>query len=162
MTGRRGIRRPYFPVDIWLALRMASWSLLLPVLKRLLPIKTLARLMWSEGRRAQSPDREREIVWLSSVVARLRPPSFESNCLERSLLAYRYLAQVNADPHLVIAVSPSENGLVGHAWVTIDNRPVHDSAAAIRPFVSIGEFGARGLLLEGNRERSVDQVKTWA
>ena len=141
---------------------MAGWSLLLPLLKHQLPLKTLTRLMWAEGRRGRSTEREREIVWLSLVVTRLRPRSFRSNCLERSLLAYRFLAQVNADPHLVIAVSPSERGLVGHAWVTVEDRPVHDSAAAISQFVSIAEFGERGRLLEGNHDGSLDRLRTWA
>ena len=141
---------------------MAGWSLLVPLLKRLLPLKALTRLMWSEGRAGRSRAREREIVRLSFVLARLRPPSFRSNCLERSLLAYRFLAQVNADPHLVIAVSGSDRGLVGHAWVTLDDRPVHDSPAEIGEFVPIGEFGARGLLLEGSGDGGLGRLKSWA
>jgi Transglutaminase-like superfamily len=140
---------------------MAAWSLVVPLLKRVLPLKALARLMWTEGRRGRSPRRERDIVRFSFVLARLRPPRFRSNCLERSLLAYRFLAQTDADPHLVIAVSTSESGLVGHAWVTVDDRPVHDSAADVSRFLSIAEFGARGLLLEGSRGEGVGRLKSW-
>jgi hypothetical protein len=168
VTGREGGgvsragRRLPGPTDIWLALRMAGWSLLVPLLKRLLPLKALTRLMWAEGRRVRSPERERQIMRLSFLLARLRPPSFRSNCLERSLLAYRFLAQLNADPRLVIAVSASESGVVGHAWVTVDDRPVHDSAAEIRQFVSIAEFGAKGLLLGGTHEEGLDRLRSWA
>jgi Transglutaminase-like superfamily len=147
--------------DVRLALRMAGWSLLLPLLKRVLPLKKLTRLMWAEGRGGRSLEREREIARLSVVLTRLRPPRFQSNCLERSLLAYRFLSQANVDPHLVIAVSALEDRLVGHAWVTVDGRPVHDSPAEVREFVSVVEFGAEGRALDGGRDESVQQLKSW-
>ena len=141
---------------------MGGWSLLLPVLKHRLPLQALTRLMWTEGRRGRSPEREDEIVRLSSVLTRLRPPRFRSNCLERSLLAYRFLAQIDADPHLVIAVTTSQSGLLGHAWVTLDDVPIHDSAVDIDHFVPVGEFGARGLLLAGDRDGRIGRLKSWA
>jgi hypothetical protein len=140
---------------------MGGWSLFLPLLKRLVPLQTLARAMWTDPRWGRSPKLECDIVRFSFVLARLRPPRFRSNCLERSLLAYRFLAQASADPHLVIAVSAAEDSLIGHAWVTIDGRPVHDSTADTSQFVSIAEFGPRGLLLEGSREATVSGLKNW-
>jgi hypothetical protein len=140
---------------------MMGWSLVLPLLKRLLPLKTLARLMWCEGRRDRSPRREHDIARLSFALCRLRPPHFRSNCLERGLLAYRYFARANADPRLVIGVATSEEGLVGHAWVTIDDRPVRESDADMRRFIAVAKFGPRGVLLEGSPD-GTGRFDTWA
>jgi len=48
---------------------------------------------------------------------------------------------------LVIAVRRNGDDVVGHAWVTTDGRPVHESAAAVRDYVQLVEFGPRGLPL---------------
>jgi len=130
---------------ILLALRMGAWSVLLPLLKRLVPLRRLARVAWARSDRTREPRREREIVRLSAALPRLRLPRREANCLERSLLAYRFLAQANADPTLVVAVRRSDDAVVGHAWVTVDGLPVHEREAAVREFVPLVEFGRRGL-----------------
>ena len=130
-----------------LALRMGAWSILLPVLKRTVPLRRLTRVAWSGSTRTREPARERHIVRLSGALPRLRLPRREANCLERSLLAYRFLAQANANPKLVVAVRRSGDDVVGHAWVTIDGRPVHDTEAAVRAYVPLVEFGPHGLPL---------------
>jgi len=131
----------------WLALRMGAWSAALPVLKRVVPLLRLAPLAWAEGTGGRSARGEREIVRLSGALPRLRLARGGANCLERSLLAYRFLAQANADPRLVVGVRLVEGAMVGHAWVTVDGRPVHDTEAAVRQFVPLVEFGPGGLPL---------------
>jgi len=146
--------------DSGLALRMAGWSLVLPLLKRVMPLRSLVKLMWLDGRVQRSADREAAIAELSARLTRLRP-SFHANCLERSLLAYRYLAEVNADPRLVIAVSAREDGVVGHAWVTVDDRPVHDWDVDVAEFAPIAEFGTGGLVAKAGRESTLHLVRNW-
>jgi hypothetical protein len=146
--------------DSGLALRMAGWSLVLPLLKRVMPLRSLVRLMWLDGRVQRSAHREHAIAQFSERLTRRRP-SFHGNCLERSLLAYRYLAETNADPRLVIAVSAREDGVVGHAWVTVDDRPVHDSDADVGEFAPIAEFGTGGLVVKAGQESTLRPPKNW-
>jgi hypothetical protein len=126
-----------------LAVRMSSWALALPVLKRIVPLQRLAEVMRDEARGPRDPVAERQIVALSSLLAR-RPPRFRANCLERSLLAYRFLARANADPRLVVGVRNGEKGILGHAWVTVDGEPIHESAAAVSGFSALVEFDPEG------------------
>jgi hypothetical protein len=101
-------------------------------------------VMREDGQGPRDRASERQIVALSSQLARLRPPRFRDNCLERSLLAYRFLTRANADPRLVVGVRIGENGLLGHAWVTLDGEPIHESSAAISEFSRVVEFGPDG------------------
>jgi hypothetical protein len=138
------LRRP--ANDGWLALRMAAWSVVLPLLRRVVPVRRLARLAWAGSTGVRDAARERQIVRLSAALPRLRLRRRDANCLERSLLAYRFLAQASANPALVIAVRrEGEAGVVGHAWTTVDGRPVHESEAAVGDFVPLVEFGPGGL-----------------
>jgi hypothetical protein len=124
---------------------MGGWSAALPLLKRVVPLRRLAPLAWAEGAGGRNARREREIVRLSGALPRLRLARGGGNCLERSLLAYRFLAQANADPRLVVGVRREEGAMIGHAWVRVDGRPVHDTEAAVRQFIPIVEFGPDGL-----------------
>jgi hypothetical protein len=126
-----------------LAVRMSSWALVLPLLKRRFPLQRLAELMRKDPGGPRDAVSERQIVALSSLLAR-RPPRFRANCLERSLLAYRFLARANADPRLVVGVRSGENGILGHAWVTVDGEPIHESAASVSGFSALVEFGSNG------------------
>lgn len=120
------------------------WSLALPALKRAVPLRTLVAFMWTEGRSERSIDRESRIIELSANLTRLRP-RLRSNCIEQSLLAYRFLARAGADPRIVLGVSTSAGGqILGHAWVTLDGEPVHEPRHAVDGFAPIVEFGARG------------------
>ena len=131
--------------DGWLALRMAAWSVVLPLLRRVVPLRRLARVAWAGGTSVRDPARERQIVRLSAALPRLRLRRGDANCLERGLLAYRFLAQASANPALVVAVRRGEAGVIGHAWTKVDGRPVHESEAALREFVTLVEFGPGGL-----------------
>jgi hypothetical protein len=114
----------------------------LPALKTWLPLERLVRLMWvdaPQGRR-RNPDRERRVRRLSRLAAGPVRPGRQSNCLERSLIAYRHLAAASADPVLVIGMRPGANGTEGHAWVLLDGRPVHDSPEEIATYTPVTVF----------------------
>ena len=97
--------------------------------------------MWTTGDGPRRPEREQQVVRMSDALAGVRPRS-RTNCLERSLLAYRFLAQVNAQPRLIVGVHRQPNAdVVGHAWVEVDGRAVHESETDLHDFVPLVEFG---------------------
>lgn len=136
------------PSDAWLALRILGWRLAVPVLKWLLPLPRLARLMWAHGQRDErDPAREERIVTLAEALCGLHGNRLLDNCLERSLVSYRFLSQAGAAPELVFGVSRSSDDPVpGHAWVRLDGEPVHDSAALLTRFEELGAFGQDGVI----------------
>ena len=138
------------PADVALAGRILGWSLALPVLKRLLPLPALARLMWRDPVQARRPDRDVRIATLTRLVPRLPTLGLRDNCLERSLVAYRLLAEAGARPRLVVAVGHDGGALQGHVWVTVGGRPIHDGERSLDGFVPTVVFGD-----VGRREPSV-------
>lgn len=136
------------PSDAWLLVRVLGWSLVLPIAKRTLPLPRLVRLMRAR-RHAPQRDAEREatIVTIAAWVFRTRPPGARDNCLERGLVAYRYLSRAGAGPDLVVGIARGAGGAHGHVWVTVDGRAVHDSQAVLAPFEPILAFASDGTLI---------------
>ena len=136
------------PADVWLALRMAGWRLVVPLLKWLVPLPRLARMMWTRSRRAErDPAREQRIVTLAEALCGPHGGRLLDNCLERSLVSYRFLSQAGAEPELAFGVARDKSDPVqGHAWVRLDGEPVHDSVAALERFEELGAFGRAGAL----------------
>ena len=132
------------PAATWLALRMLAWSIVLPVLKYVVPLPSLARLMWSGPHTERRPDREQLVTLLARRISRLRPGRHRDNCLERSLLSYRFLSMENADPHVVVGVRKSGDDIVGHAWVTVDGKPLYDAPSSLEQYVTLADFNRGG------------------
>jgi transglutaminase superfamily protein len=140
---------------------MVVLSVLLPVLKRALPLRRLVPLMWTTGKAERSHEQERRIIALSARITRLRP-RLRSNCLERGLLTYRFLARAGADPHLVVGVTTFEGAIVGHAWVTLDGEPVHELREAVDGFARLIEFGPQGEATEARHPGHGDELpRVW-
>ena len=149
-SGRVGRRRTAFgrlirrPADAWIVLRLLPWALALPALKYVVPLPRLARLMWARPVSARR-DRECErrvaalVRGLSGTLTR------DENCLERSLLAYRFLSRLGADPRLVAGVRRDTNELIGHVWVTVDGEPVGEPPGTIADFARVVVFGPSGI-----------------
>ena len=127
--------------DAWLAVRMLAWRLTLPGLKRVVPLERLARAMRrSPGARGD----EERVIRLASWIYGSRPVTGGQNCLERSLVLYRYLSEVNPDVRLVVGVRSVGDGVEGHAWVAVGDRAlasVTDERGAYEPVVSYGPAG---------------------
>lgn len=122
--------------------RMVVWRLLVTTLKHGLGITRL--VAFAGGVPAGSaagwlPERER-IVELAALVCRPRLLRSSDNCLDRSLLAYRYLIAAGVRSSLVIGLGRSEDVVLGHAWLTIDGRRVGDSHGPLGPFTEILRF----------------------
>ena len=132
------------PSDIWLGMRMVAWSAVLPALKHLVPLHVLTRLMWPRRQSATRAGRASTVTFLAGRIYRVRPFLRRDNCLERSLLAYRFLAREGARPRLVLGAKRSDGEIRGHAWVTVDGRPIMDGHHGLEQFTQLVEFGERG------------------
>jgi Transglutaminase-like superfamily len=131
------------PRDGWLALQMAGWRLLLPVLKRRRSLPWLVALMWDgSGSERENPDREAYIAELATLVFRSRHIEKFGNCLDRSLVLYRYLSAVGANPELVVGMKRMQGAVEGHAWVEVRGRPVEESPEVLDGLARVTTFGA--------------------
>ena len=136
---RNVVRRP---ADVVLFARMLGWAAALPVLKRRMPLPKLVEAA-VPGERADSSRRPETVIAFSRWVYRI--PGFRDNCLEKSLLTYRYLPADGDRYRLVLGVRGSEaDGPPGHAWLTIDGVPVHDSPNSLTGLVPILTFDSAG------------------
>lgn len=123
---------------------MLVWAAALPVLKRVLPLPTVVKLAARRRPRAgSSRNREEEVTTLARWLY-ARSSVRDDNCLERSLLTYRFLAQRGADPLLFIGVRKGEDGVLGHAWVTVNGEPVYEAADELTDYATVVTFGAAG------------------
>lgn len=128
-----------------LIVRTTGWVVVLPVLKRVLPLPRLVRLMHRPPRlAARDPARESEVVALLDRLYRYGRVPRRHNCLERSLIMYRYLSELAAEPALNIALARDRSSLTGHAWVVVDDHPVAERQHVIEqlePWVVFGPTG---------------------
>jgi Transglutaminase-like superfamily len=130
--------------DAWLVAQLIGWRVSLPVLKRVLKVRTLAELMWSppsvpfdDVRRRQRIARIRQIVRLGGRLL------VSSNCLERSLMLYRVLSQADAHPSLVLGARRDDSTVAGHAWVELDGEPLFEpDRDSYAPIVAFGRQGS--------------------
>ena len=74
----------------------------------------------------------------------------DCDCLQRSLLLYRELSRLGADPTLTIGFRHSAQRVQGHAWVTARDEIVAEPAG-IGEYVPAIRFGRNGMI-EGPRE----------
>lgn len=122
---------------------MLAWRAILPVLKYVMPLPRLIALMHPRhAREARRLDREQRVAMLAESVFEASRSS--EDCLELSLVLYRYLGETGAAPRLVIALRKDGDFARGHAWVTVDGVPVHDSPLLLDDFVSVVTFDSDG------------------
>jgi hypothetical protein len=125
---------------------MLAWAAALRLLKHWLPLARLVRLVHRDGRaQERSLASDDQIVTLARWASRIVHGSRESNCLERGLVAYRFLGAANASPILVIGVAHAgDEGVRGHAWVLVDGQPAGESLTSLGDFTVIVTFDASG------------------
>jgi hypothetical protein len=95
--------------------------------------------MWLSPRSAPHSDRVQQTT---RIVARLSRTS-GGNCLERSLVLYRYLARANADPELVIGMAKPDDYL-GHVWVVVNEQPLLETSESLGLYTEVVRFGRGG------------------
>jgi hypothetical protein len=120
--------------------------IVLALLKHLVPLTWLVRRVW----RPPVGPRDCEVEWrLTSIVLRLARLTGlpDRDCLQRSLLLYRVLSHVGAEPTLVIGFQRTNGQIRGHAWVTVDGRAIVEPEAELVSFSPALRFGCRGELV---------------
>ena len=133
------------PGDAALLVRMAGWSVVLPILKRATPLPRLVQLAQRDARReSRDPEREAKVIALSEWLFRVRPRGSRDNCLDRSLVSFRFLGRLNAQPELVVGVGREGEETTGHVWVMIDGTPVHDDGSTLAAYDRLVVFGPDG------------------
>ena len=130
------------PSELWLAARMLLWAAVLPLLKRIMPLPRLVALMSPRHRRVPDERRSAVVVTLARWV--YKTGALRDNCLERSLITYRYLPAGNDDSRLVLGVRKGDDGPPGHAWLTLRGEAVHDTEATLENLVPIVAFDLDG------------------
>jgi hypothetical protein len=131
------------PAGAWLLARMLAWRLALPLLKRTLPLPRLVRLA-ARGRRAHPRVTPAQVVSMSHRLFGRRAPA-SRDCLDRSLLTYRFLAEAGAAPELVCGLQRDGGEVVGHAWVLVGGAPVDETPEAVSRYASVVAFDATGV-----------------
>jgi hypothetical protein len=147
------------PADAWLLLRMGAWAICLPALKYAMPLPRLVRLMARPARRAERDrSRERRIVALSRLVY---TPLVRADigCLQRSLLAYRFLSAAGAAPSLIVGVNKRAGMVTAHAWVELDGEPGGEPRGFVSQFIPTLRFGSGGSPL--SMSTTASGMRTW-
>jgi hypothetical protein len=138
------------PGERGLMLRMLVWRLLVSTLKHVVPIRRLVTIAGgaTPARAAAGgfPPQAR-IIELARLACRPRLIRSRDNCLDRSLIAYRYLRAVGATPSLVIGFGRDAGGVRGHAWLTIDGQEVGEPHTTHADFKELLRFAADGSMV---------------
>jgi hypothetical protein len=142
-TLRKHVRSPS---DALLVVRLLGWRLALAVLKRTVPIATLVRLMATPGGNS-SRDTRRIVELVDWLYAPRRKPDL-GNCLDRSLVLYRYLSRNESGTRLVLGMRRGSSELEGHAWVIAGDRAFGVAPAGGGGFVTLATFTADGRRVE--------------
>jgi hypothetical protein len=80
-----------------------------------------------------------------AVWSRSRTRRRDSNCLERSLAAFRFLSRLNANPELVAGARRAGGGdMFGHVWVVVDGQAFGESREELAEYNPMIAFGAGG------------------
>jgi hypothetical protein len=97
-------------------------------------------------------------MFLARRLYRARPFLRRDNCLERSLIMYRYLAREGMEPRLVLGAENADGQIRGHAWVTVAGRPLIDGHERLAQLTPLTEFGARGARTDSSLDVSAPVV----
>lgn len=124
----------------WLLVaRMLVWRWALPLLRRRVGLTALVQLA---AHPRSTPDitlRRRAVRFAHAFYRRT-----DGTCLERSLLLFRYLGRAGAAPQLVVGFMLEGEGVIGHAWVEVEGRPLLEVEDPTAKYVSLVRFGPDG------------------
>ena len=139
--------------DVLLVLRILAWLAAMPILKRVVPVRTLGRAMHLRPAVSHRDyERERRILTFARWGARLIRWSRDGNCLERGLVAYRYLGQAGANPALMVGVGRTGESLMGHAWVIVDGIPMGECESRLASYTPVFVIAADGSVSDPGRQ----------
>jgi hypothetical protein len=134
---------------VGIGIRLWVWAAVIRACKGVVPLARLVQLAHrtpATGSHGHSLEHNLESYLARKGRFPFRPPS---NCLERSLGAYRLLCGAGANPALMIGVNRSPAaGVKGHVWVTAGGRALAEGDEDLREFTTIAAFDARGRRLQ--------------
>src|SRR5437868_4286960 len=130
--------------------RIVPAYLLLGVLKHLVPLRSLAKWTWCETTGPRDRVAERRLTANVLRLSKLLRIA-DRDCLQRSLLLYRFLCAAGADPELVVGLHEQDGKIIGHAWVLVDGKGLVEPESDLVLFSPVFRFGARGELLQEMR-----------
>ena len=133
------------PADLLLLVRLLAWAAALPILKRTRSVTRLVALMTPTASQRANARTERTAITLSRWI--YRAPFVPDNCLERSLLAYRYLVRDSREHRLYLGIRADEGSHPGHAWLTVDGVPVHEPDESLEAYVPLVVFDGYGKVI---------------
>lgn len=137
-----------------LAAQVALLRLLMPCLKRWVPLSRLVPMVALAARRAPKLACERRLaVKLAWLMFKPLCKSTEGRCLERSLTLYFLLLRKRQPAQLVVGARWGEAATSWHAWVCVDDEPVSESEELLAGFVPVVAFDA-----DGNRIEALDRL----
>ena len=126
--------------------RLVPAYVLLGMLKHLAPLPWLTKWTWCETTGPRDRLAERRLTANVLRLSKLLRIA-DGDCLQRSLLLYRLLSAVGADPELVVGLREQDGKIIGHAWVLVDDMSLVDCDFDLARFSPVLRFGARGALL---------------
>ncbi len=92
------------------------------------------------------------VVVLVQALYRATSRGRGGNCLERSLVVYRFLARSHPDARVVIGARRIDGRLLGHAWVTVGGRAIDEPSVSSDGLVPIVAFDSAGTAYPAVRE----------
>ena len=136
--------------NAWAVGRLLPLYLALGALKHVVPVQTLARWAWHAPTRTNDPDAVRRAVarvWRTQGLVHLG----DRDCLQRSLLLYRELSRLGADPTLMVGFRQAAQRTQGHAWVETRGAVAFEPDE-VHTYVAAFSFGPYGQLerISGN------------
>ena len=133
--------------------RLAPQQLFFRIMKRRVSLERLAQWAWkgeSEANGSASPSRPprrpSEEARIIACIVRLHQLLGEEDddCVPRSLVLYRELSRLGADPRLCVGFRSTEAGVLGHAWVEVDGKVVGETDPRVAGFNKQLTFGDGG------------------
>jgi hypothetical protein len=141
-----------------IGLRLWTSAAIVRVLKHVWSLPGLVRLFHTRAVR-DDPATIHRLEQSLQVSGRF-PRRAPSNCLERSLGAYRILCRCGARPLLMVGVRrTASNVLDGHVWVNVDGRPFGDSEERTGQYALTTVFDANGRRLRDPSGESTERVR---
>jgi hypothetical protein len=78
----------------------------------------------------------------------------DRDCPQRSLVLYRLLSAVGANPELVVGFREQDAKIIGHAWVLVDDVNIIEPKSYLVRFSPVFRFGAARVLLRLGRSNA--------
>jgi hypothetical protein len=131
--------------------RLVLWHVTFGIVKHLRPLPWLAKWAWRSpiwygDRGGPDASAARKILVGRVLRAAQLAGVRDRDCLQRSLVLYRELSRMGANPTLVVGFRRSGDALLGHVWVLSEGQIVAESARDLAAFTPVCQFGRDGRL----------------